>query len=133
MKMLLTSMTTLVLSMPAIAQESSIDTSTWFDDPSTLTQSDGASIYAGVCAGCHMPNGQGAKGAGEYPALANNPSLMTTSYPISLIIHGHKAMPPLGGLLDDEQVASVVNFIRTDFGNNYTENKASAEQVKDMR
>ena len=133
MKMLFTSMAALFLTIPAIAQETSIDTTTWFDNPSTLTQTDGASIYAGVCAGCHMPNGQGAKGAGEYPALANNPSLMATAYPISLVIHGHKAMPPLGGLLDDEQVASVVNFIRTNFGNNYTDNEASTELVKNMR
>lgn len=133
MKILITSVATLSLSMSAFAQETSIDTSTWFDDPSKLTQTDGASIYAGVCAGCHMPNGQGAKGAGEYPALVNNPSLMATAYPISLVVHGHKAMPPLGGILDDEQIASVVNFIRTNFGNNYADNQASAEQVEGMR
>jgi len=133
MKTLITSMAALAFSMSAFAQETSIDTSTWFDDPSTLTQTDGATIYASVCAGCHMPNGQGAKGAGEYPALANNSSLMATAYPISLVIHGHKAMPPLGGLLDDEQVASVVNFIRTNFSNNYADNHANAELVKSMR
>lgn len=133
MKTLITLIAALTLSMSAFAQETSIDTSTWFDDPSTLTQTDGASIYAGVCAGCHMPNGQGAKGAGEYPALTNNSSLMATAYPISLVIHGHKAMPPLGGLLDDEQVASVVNFIRTNFGNNYADNNANAELVNSMR
>ncbi|MBT2773041.1 cytochrome c [Halomonas sp. ISL-60] len=132
MKALITSIA-LTLSISALAQETSIDTSTWFDDPATLTQTDGASIYAGVCAGCHMPNGQGANGAGKYPALTNNSSLMATAYPISLVIHGHKAMPPLGGVLDDEQVASVVNFIRTNFGNNYADNQASAELVKSMR
>lgn len=42
-------------------------------------------------------------------------------------------MPPLGGLLDDEQVASVVNFIRTNFGNNYADNNANAELVNSMR
>ncbi|HDZ48055.1 hypothetical protein LCGC14_0025180 [marine sediment metagenome] len=133
MKTLITSAAALTLSMSAIAQETSIDTSTWFDDPSTLTQTDGASIYAGVCAGCHMPNGQGAKGAGDYPALTNNSSLVATAYPVSLIVNGHKAMPALGGLLDDEQVASVVNFIRSNFGNNYPDNPASAELVNSMR
>ncbi|WP_199850995.1 MULTISPECIES: c-type cytochrome [unclassified Halomonas] len=133
MKMLFTLMTVLFLSMPAIAQEIAIDTSHWFDDPSTLTQIDGESIYASVCAGCHMSNGQGAQGAGEYPALTNNPNLMATAYPISLIIHGHKAMPSLGGLLDDEQISTVVNFIRANFGNHYTDNQASAELVKSMR
>lgn len=133
MKILITSMAALTLCISAFAQESSIDTSSWFDDPSTLTQTDGASIYAGVCAGCHMPNGQGAQGAGDYPALTNNSSLMATAYPISLIVHGHKAMPSLGGLLDDEQIAAVVTFIRTNFGNHYADNQASAELVKSMR
>lgn len=133
MKKLFTSTAALLISMSAIAQETSIDTSNWFDDPATLTQADGASIYAAVCAGCHMPNGQGAKGAGEYPALANNSSLMATAYPVSLVVHGHKAMPSLGGLLDDEQVAAVVNFIRTNYGNNYADNPASAELVQGMR
>lgn len=133
MKILITSMAALALSTSAFAQEASIDTSTWFDDPSTLTQTDGASIYAGVCAGCHMPNGQGAQGAGDYPSLTNNSSLMATAYPVSLIVHGHKAMPALGGLLDDEQVAEVVNFIRTNFGNNYADNPSSAELVESTR
>ena len=30
-------------------------------------------------------------------------------------------MPPLGEILDDQQVAAVVEYIRTHFGNNYSE------------
>src|SRR5215813_964974 len=32
----------------------------------------GQAIFTGVCQGCHMPQAQGAVGAGMYPALAKN-------------------------------------------------------------
>ena len=38
-------------------------------------QRDGEVIYRTVCQGCHMSAAQGAVGAGEYPALANDPKL----------------------------------------------------------
>jgi mono/diheme cytochrome c family protein len=81
----------------------------------------GEAIYKGVCQGCHMPDAKGATGAGTYPALANNPKLAEAGYPVSVIIHGQKAMPPLGGMLSDKQIADVVTYIRTHFGNHYTE------------
>ena len=61
----------------------------------------------------------GAIGAGAYPALARNPKLATTGYPVFLVIHGRKGMPPFGKLLTDQQVAAVVNYIRTHFGNDF--------------
>ena len=30
-------------------------------------------------------------------------------------------MPPLGRMMSDEQVADVVNYVRTHFGNSYTD------------
>lgn len=105
----------------------------WFEDPARLTQSGGKEVYDAVCAGCHMPDGEGAVGAGAYPALANNENLMTPDYPIYLILNGQKAMPPLGGILDDMQVADVVTYIRTSFGNNYTEDPATPERVSESR
>ena len=68
-----------------------------------------------------MPDGEGAVGAGKYPALAENENLEAAGYPIYLIIHGQKAMPPFGEVLDDGQIAAVVDYIRTHFGNNYTD------------
>jgi mono/diheme cytochrome c family protein len=41
-------------------------------------------------------------------------------------------MPPFRGYLDDGQVAAVVNFVRTNFGNRYTD-VLSAEDVKKLR
>ncbi len=35
-----------------------------FGSPFHFTEQGGAAIYAGICAGCHMPDGRGAVGAG---------------------------------------------------------------------
>lgn len=93
---------------------------------------DGKSIYEGVCQGCHMPGGKGAAGAGAYPALAENPNLEASGYPVALIVNGQKAMPPFGRLFNDRQIAEVVNYIRTHFGNRYTDLLTAAD-VKKMR
>ena len=93
---------------------------------------DGKSIYENVCQGCHMAGGKGAVGAGMYPALANNPKLEVAGYPAAIVINGQKAMPPLGEYFDDRQIAEVLNYIRTHFGNRYTD-KITAAEVKAMR
>lgn len=119
--------------LSAFAQDARPDTTGWFDDPAKLTQTDGETIYRAICAACHMPEGQGAVGAGMYPALASNEMLMGADYPVYVIIHGQKGMPALGDMLDDEQVAAVVNYIRTHFGNDYAEDPATAETVAAAR
>lgn len=98
----------------------------------TFPLQDGKSIYEHLCQGCHMSGGKGAIGAGKYPALANNPRLEEPGYPIAIIINGQKAMPPLGAYFSDRQIAEVVNYIRSHFGNRYTD-KVTAATVKTMR
>jgi len=95
-------------------------------------EKDGQGLYAGICQGCHMPDGKGAVGAGAYPALVKNEKLAVSGYPMDLVIYGQKAMPGFGGFLDDAQVAAVVNYIRTHFGNEYKD-AVSAEDVKAAR
>ena len=82
-------------------------------------QKTGREIYEGICQGCHMPNARGAVGAGAYPALANDIRLAAVVYPLTVVLNGQRAMPPVGADLSDEQVAEVVNYIRTHFGNHY--------------
>jgi mono/diheme cytochrome c family protein len=84
-----------------------------------VTATTGAGVYQHVCQGCHMPGGRGAVGAGAYPALANNPKLAESGYPVGMVLNGHGGMPWFNGTLTDDQVAKVVNFIRTHFGNDY--------------
>ena len=93
---------------------------------------DGEAIYVGVCQGCHMPDAKGAVGAGAYPALAKNANLEIAGYPIGVIVKGQKAMPPFADSFSDEQIANVVNYVRTHFGNKYRD-KVKPEDVKSMR
>lgn len=88
----------------------------------------GKEIYESSCIACHMKNGQGAKGAGMYPALANNPFLMSSEMTLAVVTKGLRGMPPLREYLTDEQIVEVVKYVRTNFGNNYT----SPVLVKDI-
>jgi mono/diheme cytochrome c family protein len=82
-------------------------------------QQSGEDLYQHICQGCHMPDAKGAIGAGAYPALAANPRLAVAIYPITVVLRGQRAMISLGESLDDAQVASVLNYVRTNFGNRY--------------
>src|ERR1700759_2263762 len=92
----------------------------------------GQAIFTNVCQGCHMPQAQGAVGAGMYPALAKDDKLETAGYPVAIVTHGQKAMPAFGPLLNDQQIADVVNYVRTNFGNKYKD-KVKPEDVKAQR
>src|ERR1700742_1839179 len=87
----------------------------------------GQAIFTNVCQGCHMPQAQGAVGAGMYPALAKNDKLETAGYPVAVVTHGQKAMPAFGPLLSDQQIADVVNYVRTNFGNKYKDKVTPAD------
>ncbi|MBS3981718.1 MAG: cytochrome c [Rhodobacteraceae bacterium] len=106
-----------------------------FRSAAKITHQGGEAVYNATCAGCHMPRGQGADGAGKYPALANNELLAGAAYPIQLVVNGQHAMPPFGGLLDDQQVADVVNYIRSSFGNDFIAEygEATPEEVAGVR
>jgi mono/diheme cytochrome c family protein len=103
-----------------------------FSSPARFEEQGGEAIYRHVCAGCHQPDAKGAIGAGAYPALAHNEKLESAGYPVSLVLHGQKAMPPLGGFLTDQQVADVVNYVRNHFGNSY-DDAVDAALVKGAR
>jgi mono/diheme cytochrome c family protein len=119
-----------ILAMGAPAAAQSSDGS--FSSPLRFMQRDGEVIYHTVCAGCHMPNGEGAVGAGRYPALARNEKLAAGGYPVLVVIKGQKGMPPFASVLDDGQVAAVVNYVRTHFGNSFADS-VSPEDVKAAR
>ena len=92
----------------------------------------GPAIFSNVCQGCHMPQAQGAVGAGMYPALAKDEKLETAGYPVAVVTHGQKAMPAFGPLLSDQHIADVVNYVRGNFGNKFKD-KVSAADVKAQR
>ena len=91
----------------------------------------GEAVYQHVCQGCHMANAGGAVGAARIPALAGNKHLAAATYPVVMVLHGNGGMPWFNGVLTDAQVAMVVNYVRSHFGNAYTDTVTEAE-VKAM-
>jgi mono/diheme cytochrome c family protein len=104
-----------------------------------LSSVGGEDVYSHICQGCHMPQGQGAVGAGHYPKLAGDPKLAAWQYVALTVLKGRDGMPPFGLSADqvgetralhlsDQQIADVVNYVRSHFGNQYKD-KVTAAQV----
>ena len=77
----------------------------------------GKELYETMCQACHMADGQGAKGVGYFPSFVGNERLRSADYPIDVVLNGLRGMPHFSHMLSDEQVAGVVNHLRTSFGN----------------
>lgn len=84
---------------------------------------DGAALYQSTCAACHQPSGEGLPGA--FPSLKGS-DIVTAEDPevlIRIIIEGYDArpeyatMPPMGNQLTDEEIAAIINFERSSWGN----------------
>ena len=119
-----------LLSFPANAQGAGPSASTHtLSSGSGFVERSGEDLFANACQGCHMGDGMGAMGAGAYPSLARNGNLESAGYPITVILNGQRAMPAFGSMMSDEQVAEVVNYVRTHFGNRYQD----AVIAKDVR
>jgi alcohol dehydrogenase (quinone), cytochrome c subunit len=101
----------------------------------------GAQLYVDRCAGCHRSDGAGY--AKAFPALAGNPVLQSdTEAAIKIVLGGGSqpatdsapsalTMAPYAGLLCDQQVADVVTFIQTGWGNRGK--RATAAEVASLR
>jgi mono/diheme cytochrome c family protein len=88
----------------------------------------GAKIFATNCTGCHGANGTGQPGI--FPSLVTNPYVSgdvkrvihTVKYGLTgkIVAKGVKydgMMPPWTGTLSDAQIADVLSYIRTTWGN----------------
>ncbi|MEW6312712.1 MAG: cytochrome c [Pseudomonadota bacterium] len=88
----------------------------------------GAKLYKKHCADCHGENGNGK--APAYPPLAGNHTLTMRSAvnPIRMVLNGGfppgtagnprpYGMPPFRSVLNDDEVAAVVTYIRNSWGN----------------
>jgi mono/diheme cytochrome c family protein len=103
-----------------------------------LGRMNGAEIYTHICQGCHMPQGQGAVGAGHYPKLASDPALVSRKYAAIIVLGGRNGMPAFGlpaaqaqqtrqVNLSDAQIADVINYVRSNFGNRYKDIVSAGE------
>jgi mono/diheme cytochrome c family protein len=97
-----------------------------------FSETSGEGLFVNVCRGCHMADGKGATGAGTYPSLARNKNLEAREYPVGIVVNGQRDMPPFGAMMSDDQVAAVVNYLRTHFGNHYSD-VVTSDDVKIVR
>lgn len=101
----------------------------------------GKRVYTTNCMLCHQANGQGQPNV--YPPLAGSDWLASEERIIRVVLHGlsgpvtvsgkeyNNAMTPFGGALNDQQIADVLSYIRSDWGN--TGPEVSAEKVAEVR
>ena len=127
------SATLLLLSVSAYAQSTAPALSEpAFSPGSRFIEKSGEELFANVCQACHMPGATGAAGAGSYPSLSSNQNLEASGYLIHVVVNGRRGMPSFGKTMTDDQIAAVVNYVRTHFGNRY-EDKVSAGDVRAAR
>jgi mono/diheme cytochrome c family protein len=127
----------LLVAAGAAAAGARADDST-FTTRASIGNASGADIYGHICQGCHMAQGQGAVGAGHYPKLAGDPALVSWQYVALTVLNGKNGMPAFGLPADrfifgavhmsDAQVADVVNYVRSHFGNKW-KGSVTADQV----
>ena len=125
-------MSAMLIEVPALANTAGIL------DAAPLAAADGQQIYEHVCRGCHMPDAGGAVGAGRYPALAKDPTLVSRQFMALTILVGRRNMPAFGArhaiafggppaVLSEAQIAAVINYVRSHFGNHYKDQITAAE------
>lgn len=142
---LLTLALALALVLTAYGQSSAKETSTAGSgggilDATQLAHAGGERIYGHICQACHMADAEGALGAGHIPALARDPRLASAEYMAAIVLNGRGDMPAFRprpdyvGLealdhvtLSDAQIAAVINFVRSNFGNHYLDRITPAE------
>jgi mono/diheme cytochrome c family protein len=108
-------------------------------------QSAGEKIYQQRCQSCHQPNGEGTTGV--YPALAGSEyaTAADAGVPIRVVMHGlqgpitvkgaeyNSLMPAygIGIVMSDEEVAAIVTYIRSSWGNSAS--AVTAHDVHEVR
>jgi len=102
---------------------------------------DGKQLYSAKCAACHQGSGLGV--AGVFPPLAASEWVVGSEKILSsILLHGvsgplevkgnlYNGMMPAFGTLSDPEIAAVLTYIRSDWGNAAT--PVSAETVRAQR
>jgi len=133
-------------SLPVVHEQ---DTPNWEYDDSSATQlaafdfsAQGSQLYYEYCVSCHLYDGSGHNN--YMPPLAGNPVVMdpnpsslinlTLNGSLRVVVGGEPEtydMPYFHGLLDDQQIADVVTFIRQAWG--HKASAVTAEEVAEIR
>jgi mono/diheme cytochrome c family protein len=83
--------------------------------PSIGQEPDGRATFVATCSGCHGASGEGGYG----PPLVSNAFVANAENMVPRIVRGGELMPPFGHLTDAE-IATIINFVRTDL-NDYSD------------
>jgi mono/diheme cytochrome c family protein len=80
------------------------------------SQADGKTLFMKNCAACHQASGKGIPGA--FPALAGNAFVQGAPAEVSaVLLKGRGGMPDFSNSLDDAEIAQVLAFVRSSWGN----------------
>lgn len=109
--------------------------------PKGPSDDDGEAIFANRCAACHQANGMGL--AGTFPPLGGSSWVVGDARrPVSIVLLGMQGpievsgkryssvMPAFGAQLDDAQVAAVLSYVRSSFGNDAPEVKPEVVEAQ---
>ncbi len=111
--------------------------------PLALLANDGKQLYTTYCSACHGADGRGPENNVNPPLAKSEWLLGKPDRAISAVLVGlagpievagkayHLIMPPQGAVLNDEQLAAILTYVRTSWGNE--EEAVSAEQVAEVR
>lgn len=84
---------------------------------SAIAQSNGADLYKAKCQMCHGPDGAGNTPAGKIAKIVSLKDPTVVNAPdsdlIPVVKNGKNKMPAFTGKLSDDQINSVVTYIRT--------------------
>jgi mono/diheme cytochrome c family protein len=79
----------------------------------------GRELYRNVCQACHQPDGRGLEKVA--PSLIGSPlALAPADIPARILLNGKEGpiglMPPIGSTISDEEIASVLTYVRREWG-----------------
>lgn len=124
------------------AQQEPAQTTPAAEPAAAPTANAGEQVYNNVCVVCHQPGGTGMEGA--FPPLAGSTVAQgDPAVPIRIVLHGlagemtrggatyNGVMTPWGSQLDDADIANVLTYVRSSWGNSAP--AVTPEQVAEVR
>src|SRR6185436_19609600 len=81
----------------------------------------GSEVYKNICQGCHQPDGRGQERVA--PSLIGSElALAPAEVTARILLNGKEGsvglMPPVGSTLNDDKIASLLTYIRREWGQN---------------
>jgi mono/diheme cytochrome c family protein len=94
----------------------------------------GQQVYRNICQACHQPDGRGQDRLA--PTLVGSElALSAPEIPVRILLNGKEGtvglMPPVGGVLTDDQIADVLTYVRREWG--HAGAPVAPQTVKDVR